>query len=262
MADAPTVTRKRVRRGTTELADAAKAKARNHNKYRRPFPYEEVAASHVIDLMYQQWIIGPYGGNNEGPCGAGRRPKANVVACAMALHDDKRSFRNETDAKEQYGVARGTPVVAKWQPLLAALERCAPDVFATYMRRAREAKPKGLNEKELAAMCERDHKQSVAETRAETLRLSWADAMQHGVDMAHGLRPKRPHEREAERAEKCDICARAYPKDNYLVDGAVMIPCNQCGDKKAHTLCFSHSCREGAGTLDAGFTCSICQGRR
>ena len=167
MADAPTVTRKRVRRGTTELADLAKAKARNPIKYRRPFPGEEEAAGHVIDLMYQQWILGPRGGDNEGPCGAGRRPKTNVVACAMVVFDEKRSFRNETDAKEQYGVARGTPVAAKWQPLLATLERCAPAHVATYLRRARDAKARnGPSDEEIEA-------RRSAEYRAKRLRMSW-----------------------------------------------------------------------------------------
>ena len=152
------------------------AKARDRIKYRRPFPNEEIAAGHVIDLMYDQHIL-------KNTYGAGRRTtNTNVVACAMALYDH-RSFRNETDAKEQYGIARGTRVAAKWQPLLAALERRAPDVFATYLSRAREAKPrKGPSDKELAALRE----QRDAEYRAKRLRVSWEDAMREGVEKAQG----------------------------------------------------------------------------
>jgi hypothetical protein len=165
----------------TELVDAAKAKARNRIVYRRPFPDEECAARDAINLMYAS--DPPILGN-----GAGRPPSTTVVACAIALYDSRSSFRNETDAKEHYGVARGTEVSAKWQPLLAALERCAPDAFATLLRRARDAKPrKGPSEQELAALRRQRDKQSLAKQRARTLRMSWDEAMQEGVEKAQRL---------------------------------------------------------------------------
>ena len=126
-----TATRKRVRRSSKVLREAAMHKKLDRIDYRHPYPEELDAVDRIIGMM--MFSVKPPLLENL----VGNRPNTTLVACALAMR--RGIYRNQAEAKDMYGIPRSRHVCDVWEPKLAELERRMPTEFAAAAAAAADA---------------------------------------------------------------------------------------------------------------------------